>query len=403
MERVRLKLLQLDYILGAAIVIFQAFGFRTAVSIAFYATFFVTLFLWLSGCAKSLDKQDALAFLIVYLAFVNVLVNALLSGAAVTFSYFKKYIMFSCTVLFFAVSRKFSIGKREYRFLKGLYTAIVLFWIVMYIFRKNKMYILYGFVTKYLTFGMTNPNFTAMFLCCIAVFLTIIATDSSKKHTKLCYFLLVGVTVYFIICTKARNALLAIILFAVLFLITARKKRQIRMPDWLLFVWSVLPIIFAGLYLLLIDNIENFGLFSFLVEEGKELSSRVRIWTEAMTAFVDSPIFGAYCQVSEGSGLSQLHNTHVDVLASYGAVVLVLVCLFLYNLFREMRDGADTRRKRVSLIGFMSVLMLGLGEAALFSGGLAVFLHFGVFILLNKMNENEELSDESNICVGISE
>lgn len=403
MERVRLKLLQLDYILGAAIIIAHAFGLKSFVSMFFYATFFVTLFLWLGGCAKKLDRQDVLAFLIVYIAFVNVLANALLSGAVITFSYFKKYIMFSCTVLFFAVARKFSVGEREFRFLKVLYSVVILFWSFMYVFQTNKMYMFNGLVTKYLTFGFTNPNFTALVLCCIAIFLLICATGSKKIILKIFYLLLAVVAVYFIFCTKARNALLALVLFALLFVFTARKKRQIRMPDWFLFVWAALPIIFAGVYLLFIDNIENLGFFSFLVEEGKELSSRVRIWKRAFEAFSDSPIFGAYYQISEGSGVSQLHNTHVDILASYGVVVLVLVCIFLYNLFREMRDGADSRLKRVSLIGFMAALMMGIGEAALFSGGLAIYLHFGAFILLNKMNENEELADENDIRVGISE
>lgn len=403
MEKVRLKLLQLDYILGAAIIIAHAFGLKSVVSMFFYATFFVTLFLWLGGCAKKLDRQDVLAFLVVYIAFVNVLANALLSGAAITFSYFKKYIMFSCTVLFFAVARKFSVGEREFRFVKVLYSVVILFWSFMYVFQTNKMYMFNGFVTKYLTFGFTNPNFTALVLCCIAIFLLICATGSQKIILKIFYLLLAVVAVYFIFCTKARNALLALVLYALLFVFTARKKRQIRMPDWFLFVWTALPIIFAGVYLLFIDYIEKLGLFSFLVEEGKELSSRVRIWKQAFEAFSDSPIFGAYYQISEGSGVSQLHNTHVDILASYGVVVLVLVCIFLYNLFREMRDGADTRLKMVALIGFMSALMMGIGEATLFSGGLAIYLHFGAFILLNKMNENEELADENDIRVGISE
>lgn len=386
MQQIKLKLLHLDYLLGAAIIMFQALGMNSLVSLLFYGTFFITLFLWASGCVQSVDRMDLLVLLIVAVAFIHVGLNAISAGAHLSFGYLKKYIMFSCTILFFAAARKLTIGSAEYKWMKRIYVLTGVLLIGMYVWRPVQMHLLNGIVTNYLTFGFTNPNFTAMFLTCLTIFLVVIWVGAEKKWMKIGYFLLVAVMIYFVIGTKARNAMLAVASFLVLFFWTSRRKKVFQFSNRLLRFWAVMPIVFACAYLVMIETLEDMGAFSFLVQEGKALSSRVRVWSEALKAFAQSPIFGAYCQVSNGSGMSQLHNTHVDVLSSYGISVLVLLCIFLYELMKKMRDQCQSWFQCVALVGFMCVLMLGLGEAALFSGGLAIYLHFGIFILLNNTN-----------------
>lgn len=386
MQQIKLKLLHLDYLLGAAIVMFQALGMNSLVSLLFYGTFFITLFLWASGCVQSVDRMDLLALLIVVVAFIHVGLNAIGAGAHLSFGYLKKYIMFSCTILFFAAARKLIIGSAEYKWMKRIYVLVGVLLILMYVTRPVQMHLLNGIVTNYLTFGFTNPNFTGMFLTCFAIFLFIAGVGAEKKWIRLGYFLLAAVMIYFVLGTKARNAMLAVALFLVLFFWMIRRKKVIRVSNSVLCFWAVMPIVFACSYLVMIETLENVGAFSFLIQEGKALSSRVRVWSEALKAFAQSPIFGAYCQISSGSGMSQLHNTHVDVLSSYGISVLILVCIFLYELMKKMRDRCRSWFQCVALMGFMCALMLGLGEAALFSGGLAIYLHFGIFILLNHTN-----------------
>lgn len=144
----------------------------------------------------------------------------------------------------------------------------------------------------------------------------------------------------FLYRTESRNALLAVITFAVLLCFRPRRRRA----------------------------------------EGKELNSRTDIWEPAFRRFASSPVLGAYCQISDGTGMSQLHNTHVDILVSYGTSVLVLTCVFLYVLMRDLRTEVSDD----ALAGFICVLLLGIGEAALFSGGLGITLFFGVFLGLKK-------------------
>lgn len=101
------------------------------------------------------------------------------------------------------------------------------------------------------------------------------------------------------------------------------------------------------------------------------------IWTFALSLIEDSPLIGAYYEAGYGTGMFQMHNTHLDTAVSYGVPTLVLVCLFLYLLLRQAQEGD----RPVSALAFMSVLLLGVGEAALLSGGLVFYLYAGLFLL----------------------
>ncbi len=121
------------------------------------------------------------------------------------------------------------------------------------------------------------------------------------------------------------------------------------------------------------------------------MNSRSKVWKAAFQAFESSPVFGAYYQISGGTGLSQMHNTHVDILTSYGLSVLVLVCVYLYLLMRDSQMKVKPSASSTPLLGFICALFLGVGEAALFSGGLSVYLFFGIFLAMtDKGKETDE-------------
>ena len=184
----------------------------------------------------------------------------------------------------------------------------------------------------------------------------------------------------FLYRTESRNALLAVITFAVLLCFRPRRRGKAGFSRGFLGLMSVAPLLFAGLYMRVVDAPFFARFFSFATAEGKELNSRTDIWEPAFRRFASSPVLGAYCQISDGTGMSQLHNTHVDILVSYGTSVLVLTCVFLYVLMRDLRTEVSDD----ALAGFICVLLLGIGEAALFSGGLGITLFFGVFLGLKK-------------------
>ncbi len=136
-------------------------------------------------------------------------------------------------------------------------------------------------------------------------------------------------------------------------------------------------------YILLSDNSMLNSALSFLISEGKLLNSRMAIWESAMKYFYQSPLIGCYYEISGGTGSSQLHNTHLDILVSYGLPVFFGTCLLLYRwLFR--RDRKYSRTSYIYLISFCCVLFLGMGEAALFSGGLGIYIFGGMYLLFSQ-------------------
>lgn len=397
MQQAKLTLFRLDYLLGTAIIACQVMNQQSLTSLFFYVTFLVSAALWLCTTMERFDWLDCLALFIVFLAFVHVSINGIIAGADFSFQYFKKYIMFCCTVIFLAAARKITIDKMTFRILELLFFAIGALLLFMYVFKSRQMHLLNGQYTRYLTFRFTNPNLTALFLACMIMFLEITGFQERNTIVRILLFSVAIVETVFLYQTESRNALLAVIVFTVFSVLFFLRKRKLRLKKGFLWLVAVLPLFFAIIYLRLVDYPNFSELFAFAISEGKDLDSRVSIWSTAFRAFAASPILGAYYQISGGTGTSQFHNTHVDILASYGILVLGLVCVFLYGLMREKNLKACSSVQDSALLGFICALLLGIGEAALFSGGLGIYLFFGIFLGLANEQQRIDECDEPGL------
>ena len=396
MQQIKLVLLRADYVFGVSVIIFQIINRHSLASAFFYGTFIISLLLWIFTLFDRFDRADMLVILIVVLALMNVTLNGISEGVHFSFDYMKKYIMFCCTIIFFAAARKIAIDNLTFRFLEYIFIAVGMIMSFMYLRQNAGMHIMNGYYTQYLTFRFTNPNLTALFLSSMIMFMVVAAFREDHTATKYVLFLMAAVEMMFLYQTLSRNSLLATTVFIALTIILFVLKKDVRLRSWMLWILILAPLIIAIVYLLLVNNNTFLKVFSFIVSEGKNLDSRVGIWRRAIPMFVESPIIGAYYAISRGTGISQMHNTHIDVLASYGLVVFGLVCAFLHHVMSDMQSGKTTHTKTVALIAFVCVLLLGVGEAAMFSGGMGIYLFFGVFLLLtNGHQRDEEYSENS--------
>lgn len=384
MQRFKINLLRLDYLFGAAVVLCQVSGKFAFTSLFFYGTFFVSFLLWLSTLVEKVEWLDILAFFICVTAFINVVINGLLEGASFSFEYLKKYIMFCCTVVFLAAAVKIEIESKTQTFLECLYISLGTFLIFMYFTQNRRMHILNGLYTNFLTFRFTNPNLTGLFLACMIMFLVRASFHKKGIMGKCLFFLVAAAETFFLYQTQSRNSMLAVAAFLCCFLLVSLKKKKLVLKNWALWLVALAPLLFAIIYMEIVQSPVFAKLFSFIVSEGKDLDSRTVIWNRAFSAFLSSPVFGAFCQVSNGTGSFQLHNTHVDILISYGIMVLVMICFFLHGILRSVQLKIQSREQSLALIGFLCVIFLGLGEAAMFSGGLGIYLFAGVFLLVQK-------------------
>ena len=374
-------LILLEYAVGVGIVLCEVLALNSLTSVLFYLTFFLTAVLWFCTLLDEVRLVDLLVLLAIVIAFANVLVNTALSRSVISFDYLKKLLMFSCTLMFLVSTTKVHVKDVTIGCIALMCVATIVVMTAAYLSQYTAMHLIDGQVSTYLTFRFTNPNLTALFLSCM-IMIMVLRGSQKKLYAKLLYYAAAAVAFEFLLETRCRNAMLAIAIFLFQFLLLVLfNRRTARIPKWVFFVSSIFPILFAGAYLVLIRDPVFVDALAFMAGEGKGVSSRSLVWGEAVEGFWKSPVFGAYSQVSGGTGMSQLHNTHLDVLASYGVLVFALTCALLYIFMSIAWDKGAVEVRTMALTGFIATLLLGVGEAALFSGGLAIYLFMGFFLM----------------------
>ena len=248
-----------------------------------------------------------------------------------------------------------------------------------------------GNYSAYLTFRFTNPNLTALFLCGMTMFLMISICRSKKLLIR--DYIAMAVLAFefvFIFQSKSRNAILPMALFVLGLFWCGILGKRIKLRKWMLVVVIILPLAMALIYLAVVNTYFIERVFGFISGEGKLLDARVVIWSKAIREFLSSPLIGAYYSAGNGEGFFQMHNTHIDVLTSYGAVVFVFLCVFLFMLLNKLAKE-HVGRKNLSTIAFICMLLNGIGEAALFSGGLGIYLLAGIFLVKEEPVKPEAL------------
>ena len=370
------------YAAGSVIVVSQVLGASSLASALFYLTFAISALLWLCTLIERVEPIDLVALVTIVVASANVLINSALTMTPMSFDYLKKLMIFACTIIFLAACVKVKIPGRTLRLVPYMALGVGLVLVASYVLRNSRMHLLGGFRSSYLTFGFTNPNLTALFLACFIMMLALEGMGAKRLWRKAVFFAFAGVELVFLNETQSRNALLAIAVFVIVsVLVAALGPERIVLHRWLYAFVSVFPLLFVGAYMAFVGNEDLMQAFSFLSGEGKGRGSRTRIWQDALDRCWEAPMVGAYSQLSNGSGMSQMHNTHMDIMASYGIVVLILICVFLYLLMACSWDEGNHATRVVGVVAFECVIMLCVGEAALFAGGLAIYVFMGYFLL----------------------
>lgn len=358
----------IEVILASAIAVATAMGQHSVVSLLF-ALSFVIAFLYVGMDTVNRRKLNISWFLVLLCVFC-VLCNWLIKGNGIGFDYVKKLIMFCAFVflLYYATRRDTVVSDTTARIIEYAPLAFSLFLVVSYYFLGNNERRGEG-----LTLGFSNPNFTGMWLlhCFLFVALFIIKVFDGASKWRLLAAPLLPILFSLIQETEARGSVVGVIFFLLLLLLGGLLK---RIPRVFSFFIAVFPIVYALVYLELID-IEWFReTFSFLESEGKTLDSRVGIWQRSFEFFRVSPILGDYFGISGGTGQSQLHNTHIDVLCSYGILALLLFVKFLYDRLASVLSKAKGLYGNAAVFAFCAVVIAGSFEAAIVAGAMGLNL-----------------------------
>lgn len=356
-ERIDNALLKILYLDAGLILVFQVLGLERIVSLLFTLTFPLTGLLWLRTVRDTLTRDD------LWILLTGAVSLAAMAVTGLTLSGLKKWVMLLMTLLYFQTAQRLYTDAQTRCFIHRLTDPLTLFLLVVYLLDSPRLYQLNGIPTEYLTFGFSNPNLAGLFLIC----LFILQMGRARGKLGAIHGLFALVLGYFVVRTQSRNCILVLTLYTLLWLL--RRDRPLRLNRPTAFCVAWFPAIFAAVYLLTVGSDPIQTAFRFLAGAGKELGSRVEIWTRAVQTVASAPLTGAY----NGIAATQLHNSHLDIAASYGIPVLILVCGLLTRYLRHPVSP-----------GFVCCILLGMGESALFSGGLGIYIFAGAFLLLRE-------------------
>lgn len=396
MKKIDVLLFETLFLLVAGVVIFRVLGLKSISSLLFLSTMPVTVLLWLSSLSEGLDKTDWIMFSVVGLAVLSIMINLLAHRIAgnpgVSAGYFKKVIMFTLTLMFLQTCNKMRAPGVLRELLHLLCSVLVVVFTFAHLLFRNQMHNFNGKIREYSPFNFSNPNLTAIFFTCIFMMEVIRLLTVREQWKQILHAGLAALMAYFVFDTRSRNGLLVMLLFlAVVTCVVLRKpireKLHINLPLRINLPAaagiSLIPAAFAVVYMSLIGGEWVYKVFSFLEDKGKKLDSRVKIWKPAFEAIGDQPLFGDYYGISEGTGIGHMHNSHVDMAASYGLPVMILVCVLLTIYIWQRGKRYKKLSQMLYMIAFCCVLMLGIFETVMFSGGMAAYVFFGAFLLLS--------------------
>lgn len=390
-EKLDIWLFKLLLLMAGGIIVTQVLGLESITSYMFLLTFPLTVVLWLRTVRRTLTVWDLLILLTAGVAAGNVLANTLITGTQPSFSYFKKLIMFVMTLLYLQTCSRMNVHGKVVKFFRCTVELLILYLIVAYVVLDERTYLIGNRISAYLTFRFSNPNLTGLFLACLYMLEFPRLFEKDKWIKKLYRIGLLAALLVFVVLTKSRNSLIITLLFtAGCIVLMFLPKLKLRMGTLAAVGVILVPAGFVAVYMAVVYNADIQEFFGFLVEKGKSLDSRMEIWEPALDYLRESPIIGVYSQITDGTGTAQMHNTHLDMACSYGVPVLLLVCALLFRWLNQRNQCYENKESFAYILGFAYAIIMGMGEAALFSGSLGLYILVGFFLLMANRGAQEE-------------
>lgn len=364
---------------------------ETVASLAFYISFFLMI-VELMKIFQVRDNIFIMMLIILIFAAINIFLNLCVNDAwgAIGITYFIKYLIFASTIIFLYLCTIIPIDEKLSRTLIILSSFIGCIFIIFYFLFGERTSV--GITTRHLTMNFSNPNLLGIWLLQFVLY-SIVALFRVKKGKRIHKtFLLfeIGALSYLIFKTGCRTALICEFIFILLLLLRKFWAKKYLIKKWIIWLILLTPLIFVALYM---TNLQFFQkTFSFLASEGKELDSRLSTWDSAIYFFKQNIITGSYYEASGGSGKFQMHNSLLDILSAYGVIVCALILIYVYMIIQKIQKGVKNYYQTIALIAFFIVWIMGLGEAALFSGGQGIYIVSCSFLLLAREQDvNQEM------------
>lgn len=347
------------------------------VSLLFRLTFIVLI----AGICVQLYKKPWLNELHVY-ALLTICIcffHVSLKPTSLSISYYNKLIIFASSLLILPFIDRMTVNQKLVGHIFGINLCVALIYPLAYNFSSNP-----GYLANYLTLHFSNPNFLAMFILHSLLYCVLALFYYKNKLVRLGLLTLIGHLSVLINLTQARSCYVAIFCFSLFIIGDFFMGKNRRVSNKIILFCILLPLLIAIIYLNIIENDVFYQWFGFLdLGKGKDLNSRVGQWSQAFDIIAENFFIGDYVE----SNLSQKHNTHLDVMTSYGVVPFVLFIVLLCRSTLRISQEAKSSFSKKAFYAFLTVIIQGTFEAALVSGGIGLYIMSFGYLVLAKYKE----------------
>lgn len=353
-------------------------------------TFIYTLYLYMKELFRNNIPSSYNKILI--FSIVLVFLNVTISGMG-DFNYYKKAIMYIATLMLMIYSSSVRITQ------KTVACAIVVNMLVciLYLMTYQQGFNMFeGEVL--LTLNFSNPNQTGMFVVnsLFYILLPLAALKKSLKKFQIAILLALIIPLFLSVngiltLTGCRSAILSLMLFGALTIMDFILGTRVRFKKWMMAFIAVFPFLFVFIYISyasLLNVDVSFG----IENAGKSATTRMHIWKPLIDDFGHYLVCGDYYGISGGTGMSQQHNTHLDIYTSYGIVPLILYMSLMSKILWKTYINATTRFQRASLYAFIACMVVGTFEASFVAGSGGLFILTNGFLLLANSRVDEDFA-----------
>lgn len=305
--------------------------------------------------------------------FLSVVLNFLMTGTAFEINRLSKLVFFFSSVLIMYYSYIMNVTEKlkEKVLLSGVLIAGV-YTSGYYVFGND---IMYG---SGLTLGFANPNFFAFWIFHAIIYCAIYLAGEKERLKKCIVSIFMVGLLALLNETRSRSVLVALFAFFVLIFIRAVNNKFSLKKSQIVMLCTI-PLLIPIFYNVIITNLSSF--FSFIVSEGKSLSSRTVPWTFAFEHIMRHPLFGSYNEAVDFE-LWHMHNIYLEVMTSYGLVVFVAFFALLVKMILALNEQHITLPRYVAVSGLICVMIYSTFEASLITGCLGlIYLTAGLVIL----------------------
>lgn len=349
------------------------------ISFCFSLTFIILFSMWFVSIYQT-RKINSLLILLIVFALMNVTINAgytLLTLVSIP-EYIKKIIMMISTMLSFYILMLYKPNKIIRNYVAWMPMLMGISLIISYYFLGNT-----DSMAQAITLGFSNPNFTAMWLIHLFLYGAYNTFSTKKILIKIFCLIYCLLIIQLLFLTMARACIGGFFAF-ILLVIWGFIKRSYKLSPIVLWAILLFPLAFMLIYMGATNYLTYTNTFDMVVSEGKSITSRVGVWTDALTSFKQAWWTGNYAGVSYGTGTSQMLNIHLDILASYGVLPFILFLGLLWQIVRYFNKQLSSFSNYLAFVSFLTIILTGTFEAGLVAGCMGLnFLTSGFLVLSN--------------------